>query len=143
VTYKQVDNEWRIVSKQPKISSVASSCGFVYEQVPMLELPPDKVAIFIDNSNCPGSHVSTERRSLYVYAEKNWQDLGGDFITSESGCYNQCWGYEGNISVIPSKKKFPDLLITKTGTEAELNGNIFPAKNAIYVFNGKQYVEKP
>jgi len=30
-------------------------------------------------------------------------------------------------------------LVTATGTEEDEKGNVVPAKNAIYVFNGKQY----
>ena len=154
VTYTQVDGEWRIVSKQHKIGVVVDGCYSVSNQVPMLKLTPNKIAFLIINGGCSGSGGrSTEYRNLYVYANNHWQDLGGDIFIdgyfSHLGCYEPgeqheaemsgCWGYNGKVSIITSKKEYPDLLVTKTGTEEDGKGNVIPAKNNTYVFNGKQY----
>jgi hypothetical protein len=54
----------------------------------------------------------------------------------------KCWSYEGKISVVSSNKEYPDILVTKTGTEIDDKGDIVPAKNVTYSFDGKEYLSE-
>lgn len=53
-----------------------------------------------------------------------------------------CYSYKGVISVVNgSSSDYPDLLVTRTGTEDQENGGrIVPAKNVTYIFNDVEYV---
>lgn len=157
VVFTQIRGEWQVTSKQSKIGEVPSSCSFVYENAPMLNFSSNKIAFLIDVTGCLGNHYSYENRNVYVYQNNNWIDLVGNIeLESEyfggiEGCYNkgdkhqedvfECYGYDGKISMVDRKKEYPDLLVTKTGTE-EIDGKVVPAKNSLYVFNGKEYEEK-
>ena len=52
------------------------------------------------------------------------------------------WKYTGKLSVVNSEKEYPEFLLTKKGTEPDEKYKIIPAKNSLYVFNGKEYEEK-
>ncbi len=150
ITYKLIDNQWQIVSKQPKFVDSIGNWGDVPEikQAEILQLSPNNPALLISES---GIHmgITYEWTDLFTYYKNNWRNLGG-IVTGYEDCSHsnekgdECRsGYKGKISiVIGNKSDHPDLLVTRTGTEADIKGNIVPAKNAIYVFNGKEYVEK-
>ncbi|MGZ5551704.1 MAG: hypothetical protein ACXWE7_13045, partial [Nitrososphaeraceae archaeon] len=87
-----------------------------------------------------------EGEYLLSFYKNNWK-LFGSFITNvyhfnSSNIETYNWKYTGKLSVINGQKEYPEFLLTKKGTEEDSKGNIIPAKNTIYVFNGKEYIEK-
>jgi hypothetical protein len=91
--------------------------------------------------------VEEEWSNLFLFSKNEWYNVGSIETGSDtSGFYdesnsNKISAYKGIISVIESNKEYPDLLLTKKGTE-EINDKIILAKNSLYVFNGKEYEEK-
>lgn len=152
LTYKLVDEDWKIVSVQPKIGQLESDgCDLVYDQVPIVKLAHDKVAFLIHGYGCGGSMETTETPNLYVYTKNSWNDLGNITISDvvNGHCHrkgepkgeddSECWGYDGKISPIQGKKDYPDLLLIKIGDELDGNGQVIKAKNVVYIFDGKSY----
>jgi len=150
VTYKRINNEWQIVTKQKKIGDVGSwGDAPETQKAEILKLSPDKFAFLINDWYSTMGQTESGVL-LFVFAKNNWRYTG--FITTqlndsgncEEGDVKHCFSYEGKISVISGNKEYPDLLVTKIGTEGKDNkGNVIPAKSAFYVFNGNQYVQKP
>jgi hypothetical protein len=144
VTYKKVNDEWQIISKQ-QIGDIGSY-GDAPEitQAEIFPISPNKFAFLISDGF---SQMGYETTGKYVFLFNNgkWQHLGfvqtGESNGASSQCADEhkCLSSEGKVSVITGEKEYPDLLVTKTGTEQDDKGNIIHAKNANYVFNGKEY----
>lgn len=139
VTYKEISGQWRVISKQLNFDKIV--IGGISEAKPF-QLTTKSITFLVENhmGGVMGGLYSYENMIL-DYSSKNWHILG--YIgTSESwvACNRrQCSDCDGTISIINGKKEYPDFLVTKTGVEEDDKGNIIPAKNDIYVFNGKQY----
>lgn len=153
VTYKQLNNTWEIISKQQKISVDTGKYGDEVEikRADTIHLTSNKI-LFLIPHNDEYSHGSdgSERQSLLVFTKNKWIDLSGSTITTigdNSGdCGNEsilgkCYKFVGKISVIPSTKEYPDLLVTRIGTILDENGNVIPAKNITYEFKDGGYKE--
>jgi hypothetical protein len=147
VTYKQVNNAWQLIAKQIKIAKVGSwGDAPIVQAQKILKLTSNKTAVLIDEFY-EGQGQLTTGQSMLLFTKNNWSDAGL-ITTAENNAgacgevelgMHRCTGYEGTLSVITSKKEYPDLLVKKTGTITDVNDNLIPAKNDVYVFNGKQY----
>ena len=150
ITYKFIDSQWQIVSKQPKFEDSIGYWGDAPEikQAEILQLSPNNLVLMISESDMHHG-ITDEWMDLFSYYKNNWRNLGSIY-TGNTDCMHQnekgddCRSsFKGKISIVNDKKsEYPDLLVTKTGTEEDTKGNIVPAKNAIYFFNGKEYEEK-
>ena len=147
VTYKQKNDKWQIVSKQRKIGDIGHRGDAPRTtQAEILQLLPDKFVFMIGYSD---SHqgFDYDGKQLLDFSKNNWRLIGFVYTAenNESACAaddTHCYNYEGKISVVSGNKEYPDLLVTKTGTEEEYKEdktNVIPAKNAVYVFNGDYY----
>jgi hypothetical protein len=155
ITYKQNSNQWEVVSKQPQFGA-AGSWGKVDEVKPeVLQLSPNSLAVMLDASGGMGGWFD-EGKTIFVFAQNSWHDVGyvqtgGD----NSGTCDEneppegikdgagpCYSYKGAISVVNgSTSEYPDLLVTRTGTESkEHRGALIPAKNVTYIFKDGKYI---
>ncbi|MEF3076663.1 hypothetical protein V2P20_16660 [Methylobacter sp. Wu1] len=154
ITYKRIDSQWQAVSKQPKFGDFGE-WGDVPEvkQAEILQLSPENIAFMLDAGGGMGGFFESGK-ALFAYSKNSWRDLGYvqtdadnsgacDEAPSDEGGSMPCWRYTGTISIVPGENaEYPDLLITRTGTESGENGvSIVPAKNVTYVFNGEKYVD--
>ncbi|MEI6746865.1 MAG: hypothetical protein WCL34_12955 [Methylococcaceae bacterium] len=146
-TYKQKNGDWVLLSRQNKVG-FAGSFGVMYpaEKSDVLNLTPNKLIFLIDDYE---GHMGVEQKykHLFLFSENKWSDLGTVDTGYDNTSYygeesDKSFSYEGKVSVISSSKEYPDLLITKSGKEPDENYNPIPAKNSLYVFNGKKYEEK-
>ena len=150
ITYKQIHNEWVVLSKQPNFGEWGEwgDARTPEKQAELLHLQNDKLVFLLDGGASQGGFTETTK-SLLMLVNNNWSfngfiligmdNLGtGDCEESKA----KCWSYAGKISVVSSKKEYPDLLVIKKGTERDYEKDIiFAAKNTLYVFNGKEYEE--
>jgi tetratricopeptide (TPR) repeat protein len=146
-TYKKENNFWQTLSIQPDFGEFGS-----YGDMPeiksakLLNLSLNKIIFLIDRNDIHFG-VEEEWSNLFLFSKNEWYNVGSIETGSDtSGFYdesnsNKISAYKGIISVIESNKEYPDLLLTKKGTE-EINDKIILAKNSLYVFNGKEYEEK-
>jgi hypothetical protein len=149
VTYKKVNDGWQVVSKQLQIGDVGSwGDAPAITQAEILQISPDKFVFLISDGDS-GQGYETTGKYVILFKNDKWQYLGfvqsGESNSGTSQCVDderKCWNSEGKISVITGEKEYPDLLVTKTGTEQDDKDNIIPAKNSIHVFNGKEYESK-
>lgn len=145
VTYKQANDNWQLISKQQKITEIGSyGDAPAITQAEILQLSSDKIAFLIEDGYSNQGQTDSGK-DLLVFSKNNWRDIGvvitdsDDSGNCEEGDVKHCFSYEGKISVISGNKEYPDLLVTKTGTEKNGKGNVIPAKNSVYVFNGNSY----
>lgn len=163
VTYKKVDDEWQVISKQQYIGEVGSNgdapevtIGEVgsygdapeYTHAEILQISPDKFVVLIEDGYDNMGYEVTGK-DVFLFNKDKWQYLGvvvtgeSNFGSSQCGEEHKCFSSEGKISVIAGEKEYPNLLVTKTGTEQNDKDKTVPAKKAIYIFNGKKYKQKP
>ena len=148
VTYKQINNDWQLISKQKNIK-IDGKFGDApkIKQANIIRLTPNKVLFLITDSGLHQGYEDTSE-SLYLFSQNKWVDLGyipsgGDYcFYVDEGHATKCYKFVGKISVIPSEKEYPDLLVTKTGTELDEKQNIIKAKNSVYIFKDGKYTEQ-
>lgn len=157
ITYKQADDGWQVISKQPKFGDFGE-WGDAPEvaQAEILQLAPDNIAFMIDTGGGMGGFFESGK-ALFGYSKNGWRDLGyvqtdadnsgacdesAEQASFDGGGSIPCWSYTGIISTAPGKNaEYPDLLVTRTGTESGEDGvSIKPVENVIYIFNGEKYV---
>jgi hypothetical protein len=158
ITYQQTDGQWQVVSKQPKFGDFGE-WGDVPEvkQAEILQLSPENIAFMIDAGGGMGGFFESGK-ALFAYSKNSWRDLGyvqtdadnsgacdesSERAPSDESGSIPCWRYTGTLSIVPGENaEYPDLLVTRTGTESGENGvSIVPAKSVTYVFNGEKYVD--
>ncbi len=148
VVYKKINGEfeWLMVFKQQNIGIVGQWGDAPEKQLEMLKFSSDKFLFLISN-NAFGQGITDEQKVLLVFSKNNLINVGA-ITTGENNPVNcgedttikKCFNYKGEISVIAGEKEYPDLLVTRTGTDWDFEKNkIIPARNDIYVFNGKEY----
>lgn len=148
VTYKQINNDWQLISKQKNIK-IDGKFGDApkIKQANIIRLTPNKVLFLITDSGLHQGYEDTSE-SLYLFSQNKWVDLGyipsgGDYcFYVDEGHATKCYKFVGKISVIPSEKEYPDLLVTKTGTELDEKQNIIKAKNSVYIFKNGKYADE-
>jgi uncharacterized protein YecT (DUF1311 family) len=152
ITYKLIADQWQVISKQTKFGE-AGSWGDVPETTAQtLQLSPG-VLVFMVDSSYSGQGYVDESKMLFAYSKNAWHDIGyiqtggdnsGDCDDESTGLegLGACWSYKGKISVLAGKNvEYPNLLVTRTGTvSGEHRGEIIPAKNVTYIFNGEKYI---
>jgi hypothetical protein len=56
---------------------------------------------------------------------------------------NHCWSYTGDISTEPGNNpEYPNIIVEHTYTNFYRTGKVVPMGKAIYIFNGKKYLER-
>lgn len=147
ITYNNIAGKLTFLSKQKNFSEIGSF-GVAPEigQADFFELTPDKpVFLVADHFQQMGYEITSKK--LFLFSKNNWVDLGFIIDEANNNAANvdekENFSYQGKISAIKSDKDYPDLLVTKTGTEHDDKFNVIPAKNDVYVFNGKKYELKP
>jgi hypothetical protein len=97
-----------------------------------------------------GSHILTFSR-----LSSGWQDLGYIFTGDENGgdCYPEksnkpdhyssvCFSWTGSIEMKRVKSRdWPDFVVHRKGTMQTKSGDLMPATDTLYQFDGKKYVE--
>jgi len=154
ITYKQNYSQWEVISKQPQFGEAGKWGEFYGGEPEVLQLSPTSLAVMVDHSDF-GQGYSTEGKIVFVFAQNTWHNFG--YIEtggSNPGNCDQtpppageeglapCYSYEGEISVVKgSTSEYPDLLVTRTGTESnEYRGTPLPAKNVTYIFKDGRYM---
>lgn len=155
ISYQQNANKWQVLSKQPQFG-VAGAWGKVDKVVApeVLQLSPTSLAVMLDAADGMGGWHE-EGKTIFVFAQNAWHDTGyvqtgGDNlgtcndappVADEELPLAPCYRYSGTISVINgSTSEYPDLLVTRTGTEGEEHlGKLLPARNVTYVFKDGKY----
>lgn len=158
ITYKQVDDDWQVISKQPKFGDFGE-WGDAPEvaQAEIFQLSPDNIAFMIETGGGMGGFFESGK-ALFGYSKNGWSDLG--YVQTDannSGACDEsaeqasadesdsipCWSYTGTISTVSgTNAEYPDLLVTRTGTESGEDGvSIKPVENVTYIFNGEKYVD--
>jgi uncharacterized protein YecT (DUF1311 family) len=152
ITYQQIAGQWQIIAKQTKFGE-AGSWGDVPETTArMMQLSPNVLVLMVDSSYSGQGYVD-EGEMLFAFSKNTWHDIGyvqtggdnsGDCDDESTGLegLGACWRYQGKISILAGKNiEYPDLLVTRTGTESgENRDSVIPAKNISYVFNGEKYI---
>jgi len=155
ITYKQNSSQWEVISTQLNFGAAGSS-GKVDDEVKpeILQLSPTSFAVMVKASGGMGGWFD-EGKTVFVFAQNAWHDMGyvktgGDNSgscdetppTPDAYAMGPCYSYKGTISVVNgSTSEYPDLLITRTGTESkEHRGSLIPAKNVTYIFKDGQYI---
>ncbi len=153
ITYKKEAGQWQVLSKQKNIGSAGSWGDAAVGNIDTLKLSPNATALMLDGGY-GGQGVFYEHKELIAYSGNKWKTVGvivtggdnsGDCSEqhkpNEHDSLGPCWKYTGVISVVQgSKSDFPDLLVTRAGTQSkEHRTSVQPAKNVTYVFNGSEY----
>lgn len=154
-TYKQENDWWRLLVTQQKIG-VMGSYGDVADikQLNTLDLPQNKTLFLIPRSYMQMGFGSVDDK-LFLFSENKWSNIGSITVEEDNLASIQCVehlsciSYTGNLSVIPSKKEYPDLLLTtKIYFDVDMHPYMLNVKeilrpsNRLYVFNGREYKEK-
>jgi hypothetical protein len=140
ITYKLINNAWQFVAIQKNIK-VLGEYGDVpdIKKADIITLSPEKLLFMLGGS-------TALLQNLYVFSQNKWDDLGYIPINGDDSDYCgekiKCYKFAGEISVIPSEKEYPDLLVTKTGTELDEKQNIIKAKNSVYIFKNGKYADE-
>lgn len=155
ISYQKNANKWQVLSKQPQFG-VAGAWGKVDKAVTpvVLQLSPTSLAVMVAASDGMGGWHE-EGKTIFVFAQNAWHDAGyvqtgGDNLgtcddappaADEEFPIAPCYRYSGTISVVNgATSEYPDLLVTRTGTEAEEHlGKLLPARNVTYVFKDGKY----
>jgi hypothetical protein len=144
ITYKYIDNDWKLISNQQKIDKPNSFmfCSSELKKPSQLKISNHTFVILADAGECPGTGGGADSVILYEFNNFNWHSIGNIVINFyEFGSSRT----EGVLSIIPSNKKYPDLLLTTS--REEYGENITESANAespeyeIYSFNGKEYLQ--
>jgi hypothetical protein len=142
ITYKYIDNGWKLVSNQQQIDKPNNFmfCSSELKKPSQLRISNHTLVILVDAGDCSGSGGGTDSVILYEFNNFNWHSIGNILINFyEFGSFLS----EGVLSIIPSNKKYPDLLLTIS--REEYGENITdPVKSEspeyeVYFFNGKEY----
>lgn len=144
VTYKKIHDKWQVASKQQKIAEEGDwGDAPAMKKAEILQLSPNNTVFLID-AKYGGMGGFSEWKDLLLFSKNNWGRIGQIYVSDSLDCDGErkCFSYKGKISLIADGKEYPDILVIKTGTEIDEKENIIPAKNAIYIFNGKEYEEK-
>ncbi len=150
--YEEINGVWKVVSKQQKIAEIGEQGRTPYNIVipaQIIKVSSDRLLFLVyDDDNEGFQGEITKWHYLFTFSKNTWNFAGrlatgydntGHYEKEDSG---KSSSYKGKISVIFSSKEYPDLLVTKSGEEPDENYNPIPAKNSLYVFNGKEYEEK-
>ena len=154
ITYKQNAGQWEVISKQPQFGYAGSSGEAGEAKTEVLQLSPNSIAIMLDASGS-GQGYFYEGKTVFVYAQNSWHDTG--FVqtgANNSGTCDDtpplpgeegmgaCHSYKGVISVVKgSMSDYPDLLVTRTGTDIQWQPRaIIPANNITYIFKDGKYI---
>jgi len=154
ITYKQNANQWEVISKQLQFGE-AGSWGSIDEVKPeVIQLSPTSFAVMVEFSGGQGGW-NNEGKAVFVFAQNSWHDLGY-VVTGEDNSgscdytppapgdigMGPCFSFKGVISVSDgSTSEFPDLLITRTGTQSKsFRGELIPATNITYIFKDGKYI---
>ncbi len=154
ITYKQQpNNRWEIVSRIRDIDEIGQWGKLPGHKKAEIRQLSSNVKLFTIHTEDLGYGMSggttVGADVLFSYSNGHWSNLGfivtnGDNAgncddkDSEEYPWRACYRYTGELSIIPSNKEFPDLLLTKTF--AVPHGN--PVGKVTYFFNGKKYEEK-
>lgn len=143
VNYKEVNGKWIIVSKQKNIGFTDVASWDAEPELPLvlskiIQLSSDKSIFFLEDKSKDQKKFDV---GLFILSNNNWRYVGliRNSKNNSNGCESDSIYKCFKISVIKSNKEYPDLLVTKTGMEIDNKEDIVPAKNDIYVFNGKTY----
>lgn len=160
VTYKQVAGQWEFISIYPKVAELGQwGSAPEVQKAKVLQLASDNVALLIRESERHQGYYG-EGIHLLAYSKNNWHHLGyvGTEDNNSGTCYdtphpskndmdfglNRCWGYKGEVSIkTGDNSKYPDLLVTETGTEESEDAlRLVPVNRVItYIFNGEKYID--
>ncbi len=149
ITYKQYGVHWAEISKQPQFGSAGQWGEASEAKTEVLQLSPNSSAIMLDAGGTYQG-VTEIGKKIFVFALNSWRDVGfvktgednsGD--CSEEG-RSPCFSYEGVISVVKgSMSDYPDLLVTRTGTDIQWDTRAkIPANNITYIFKDGIYQSK-
>lgn len=155
-TYKKENDWWRLLVKQQKIGEMGE-LGDVdnITRADTLDLSQNKT-LFLMRTSYMGMGEGQVNDELFLFSENKWRNLGSIIVKEDNiasvGCVEQlsCISYTGKLSVIPSEKEYPDLLLTtkiyfdidEHSDMPDAKDKIIKPSNRIYVFNGKEYEEK-
>ena len=169
VTYSQsINEEWRLNTEQKDIAEVGNygkAPNVVNATV--LELSSDRTAFLIDDEGKGENDFGEEFdkwQETFVFLNSNhsnkskgwvqaginigWKYVGridisqnnNDFCGENSiNDFKKCWDYNGKLTLVENSKQYPDLLMTKKGTEIDEKGNIVDARNAVYTYHNDRY----
>ncbi len=147
IVYEFVGDKWQVVSKSIKIGAFGSwGDAQASKSADILTIAPGVVAFMFDAGGGMGGYYE-EGKVLFAYSKKGWQNLGyietGGNNSGEGCSEPSCqWEYTGKISVASGQNlMYPDLVVTRIGTERDDKRNVVPVKNASYRFNGEKYDE--
>ncbi len=145
-SYKKANNDWLLISKQINFTTIGQ-----FGEAPEIKdaeitrLSEDKIVFFIDFGYSNNGYTESGK-VLIIYNNYNWKNVG--FIITDSDnsgtCgpdLSPCYQFSGEISFSSEKKDFPDVLVTKAGSELSNNQKVVVAGIDTYVFDGNKYEE--
>jgi len=151
VTYKNVNSEWKLISKQNSFGELGQ-----YGDVPIQEkiiqkfpLKNEKI-IFLLNDGYEHMGQSNIGKDVLMFINNNWSikgyittnEEGGSVDDNEDDSINKYWKYEGKIKKIENEKEYPDFEVIETGTNYDdSKSRITTPDNSRYTFDGKKYIE--
>jgi len=141
ITYKQNSDQWMVVSKQQKFGMVASWGTVDGVKPEVLQLSPESLAVMLNSSDGMGG-TNFEGSAIFVFSKNSWHDVGSiETGGDNSGTMDdKQYSYKGVISVVAgSESDYPNLLVTRTGTEMDKE-EVIPAKNVTYIFKDGKYI---
>lgn len=153
VVYKRIQDKWELISKQKNIGTFGSwGDAPSVNKAELLQLAKGNTALLLDISYS-GQGLTNKGKSIFSYHNESWSLLGflqtgGD---NEGVCDEdakkdellfECWRFNGKISLSENSEDdvYPDVVISRSGTMSDKNGNVIPVTNSIYSFNGEEYL---
>ncbi|MDQ7090140.1 MAG: hypothetical protein Q9M50_05775 [Methylococcales bacterium] len=155
VVYRLTGAQWVLVSKQKNIGSFGSWGDTpTIKRVNFLPLAKGNMALLLDISYS-GQGYTNSGKTIFAYHEDAWAQLGylqtdgdnsgvcDDETEEEDELLSACWLFKGKITLAEpiDNDDYPDVIVKRTGTMSDENGQIIPVKNSRYAFNGEEYLE--
>lgn len=143
-SYKKANNDWLLISKQINFTTIGQF-GEAPEinQAEVERIHSDK-SVFLVNSGYSAMGYSEEGKVLLIFENNSWKDAGFILTSSDNSgtCgldLSPCYHFDGNMSFSSDKKDFPDIYVTKAGSELDNQQKIIVAGTDTYVFDGNKY----
>ena len=156
LTYKQSGGTWEVVDKKTDLTESGAWGQLLSAPVETLRLSAASMALLVEEGSIAQGYTDGGKTVL-VFTNQRWHDTGVIHTNSSNGgaCdpdykpgagddfMKPCYEHTGSISVAhDAQGDFPDLLVTKQGTQAGENPDqIIPVKNVIVKYTKGKYVE--
>ncbi len=145
IAYRRVGAKWEPAGQRKHFAHLGA-WGDAPESTPaqLLEFPGDAVALLFDTGGSGQGYTETGK-AVFLWGSGEWQDLGfiqtGGDNSGAALSADDSYAFTGTVSAVSGTERYPDLLVTRSGTQRDDSDKIVPAKNALFRLKGTQYEE--